>query len=43
VDVTPYLPDDHEGLLRRVQETIGRRFDPPAAGPQGRTLELETP
>jgi 1-acyl-sn-glycerol-3-phosphate acyltransferase len=42
IDVTPYLPEDHDGLLVEVQRTIERRFDRPTPDGEGRAVPQET-
>jgi 1-acyl-sn-glycerol-3-phosphate acyltransferase len=42
IDVTPFLPEDHGGLLERVRRAIERRFDDPVPGAEGGVVAHET-
>lgn len=43
VDVTPFRPEDYDGLLAQVRRTIERRFHDPLPQRDGGTVARETP
>jgi 1-acyl-sn-glycerol-3-phosphate acyltransferase len=43
IDVAPFQPDDHEGLLRVVRAVIERRIEEPIDGPRETAVELGAP